>query len=86
MKNTDPRKSRFVVCVDNSDYQASLELHKIYRTMPDEEAEAEGDIRIMDESGEDYLYARDRFVSIRVPLAVRQSITQSYTCASTRPD
>jgi hypothetical protein len=49
---------RFVVCVDNTGYPASLELHKIYRVVPDEEAEADGDIRVVDESGEDYLYSQ----------------------------
>ena len=65
---------KFVVCVDNSDYPASLELHKIYRVIPDPDAQSDGDIRIMDESGEDYLYSRNRFVSIRPPAAVRKSL------------
>lgn len=46
--------SEFVVCINNSDYPSSLELHKIYRVITDKEAENEGDIRIIDESGEDY--------------------------------
>jgi hypothetical protein len=44
------------VCVDNTDYTASLELHKIYRVLPDRRVEADGDLRVIDESGEDYLY------------------------------
>ena len=44
------------VCIDNLDYPAALELHKIYRVIPDEEAALDGDIRVIDESGEDYLY------------------------------
>ena len=63
-KNTGPS---FVVCINNSEYPASLELHKIYRVLPDEEAAQEGDIRIIDESGEDYLYAAEWFVPINVP-------------------
>jgi len=47
------------------------------RTVSDEDAEAEGDIRIVDESGEDYLYSQDRFVPIRVPAVVRESFTTS---------
>jgi len=66
---------RFVVCIDNTDYAASLELHKIYQVVPDTEAEADGDIRVVDESGDDYLYSLDRFVPIRVPLAVRESLS-----------
>lgn len=68
----------FVVCVDNTDYPASLELHKIYRTLPDAEAEVDGDIRVVDESGEDYLYSQDRFVSIEVPEVVRKSLVHSH--------
>jgi hypothetical protein len=43
------------VCIENSGYPASLELHKIYRAVPDQDAAREGDLRIVDESGEDYL-------------------------------
>jgi hypothetical protein len=53
---------RFVVCIDNSDYEASLELHKIYPVIPDADAAQDGDLRIVDESGEDYLYSAGRFV------------------------
>ena len=67
---------RFVVCVDNTGYPASLERHKIYRVVPDEQAEADGDIRVVDESEEDYLYSQERFVPIRVPVAVRESLVQ----------
>ena len=67
-------KEKFVVCVDNLDYPASLERYKIYRVIPDAEARADGDIRIVDESGEDYLYSEDRFVSIRPPAVVRKSL------------
>ena len=55
---------RFVVCVRNEDYEASLELNEIYRTVPDTDAQRDGDIRIIDESGEDYLFSADRFVTI----------------------
>jgi hypothetical protein len=72
-----PRKSRarrFVVCVNNAGYPASLELHKIYRVLPDEDAETDGDIRVVDESGEDYLFSANRFVEIEPPLRVRRSL------------
>ena len=78
MTTSTHTKAQFVVCVDNCDYQASLELHKIYRTMPDEDAETDGDIRIVDESGEDYLYSQDRFVPIRVPSVVRESLVHAH--------
>ena len=76
MKTLHQKKPRFVVCVDNTGYQASLELHKIYRTVPDKEAEADGDIRVIDESGEDYLYSQDRFVPIRISAELEQSLAQ----------
>jgi hypothetical protein len=74
------RKSseRYVVCVNNSGCPASLELHKIYRTVPDADAQQDGDIRVVDESGEDYLYSQDRFVTIQVPAAVRESLAHSH--------
>ena len=43
---------KFAVCINNADYPASLELHKIYRVLPDEDAATHGDIRVVDESGE----------------------------------
>ena len=52
------------VCIDNADYPASLKLHKTYRVLPDEDAAADGDLRIVDESGEDYLYSADDFILI----------------------
>ena len=51
--------SQFAICVDNSEYPVALELHKVYRVLPDEEAALDGDLRIIDESGEDYLYPAD---------------------------
>lgn len=54
-------KPSFAVCVDNSEYPASLELHKIYRVLPDQDAERDGDLRVVDESDEDYLYPATYF-------------------------
>ena len=79
MMNTSRQAAqRFVVCVDNTGYPASLEQHKIYRVIPDEQAEADGDIRVVDESEEDYLYSQERFVPIRVPVAVRESLAHAH--------
>ena len=66
--------SLFAVCVNNTEYPASLELHKIYRVIPDEEAASEGDMRVIDESGEDYLYPAEWFVLVELPEAVEQSL------------
>ena len=77
MTTTRKGRERYVVCVDNADYPAALELHKIYRTVPDPDAESDGDIRVVDESGEDYLYSLDRFAPIRVPAMVRESLAHA---------
>lgn len=62
------------MCVENSAYPASLELHKIYRVLPDEDAALEGDLRIVDESGEDYLYPAAWFAAVDLPRRVRTSL------------
>jgi len=77
MKKQKEKETRFAVCVNNADYPASLELHKIYRVLPDDEAELDGDIRVVDESGEDYLYPAEWFVPIELPQAVEKSLLQA---------
>ena len=68
-------QSHFVVCIENSGYQASLELHKIYQRIDDPTAERDGFVRVVDESGEDYLYPLRFFVPISVPEAVERSFS-----------
>ena len=53
----------FVICIDNSDYPASLERRKLYRVLADDPAREAGYIRVVDESGEDYLYPSSCFIS-----------------------
>ena len=65
---------QFAVCINNTEYPASLELHKIYRVIPDEVAINDGDLRIIDESGEDYLYPADWFVIVELPQKVEESL------------
>ena len=65
--NTQPQ---FAVCIDNEDYPASLELRKIYRVLPDKKGAKHGLIRVVDESGEDYLYPERFFVPIKLPQAL----------------
>jgi hypothetical protein len=64
----------FAVCINNSGYPASLELHKIYRVLRDNDAAVDGDVRVVDESGEDYLYPADWFAPIDLPRRVRASL------------
>jgi hypothetical protein len=82
MRESARRSPQFVVCVDNTAYPASLELHKIYRVVPDADAAADGDIRVIDESGEDYLYPASYFSPITVPASVRKSLRKAEQCAA----
>ena len=66
-----------MVCVRNEGHEASLERNKIYSVLPDDEAARDGDLRVVDESGEDYLFSADRFVAIEVPAAVRASLLKA---------
>jgi len=77
MLETKKIEPEFVVCLKNEGYAASLERHKIYRVLRDPEAEKDGDLRIIDESGEDYLYPKDWFVLIDVPDAVEASLLRT---------
>ena len=77
MINAKQKISEFVVCINNTDYYASLELHKIYCVLSDKDAEKEGDIRLIDESGEDYLYPSTLFIPIQVPRPVENSLLQA---------
>ena len=68
---------KFAVCINNTEYPASLELHKIYRVVADEEATREGDLRVVDESGEDYLYPAAWFVPVELPPRIRGSLLRT---------
>jgi hypothetical protein len=65
---------KFVVCLDNEGYLASLEIGKLYRIIPDEEAEKLGGLRIIDEDGEDYFYDAEMFCPLQVPPIVAQTL------------
>jgi hypothetical protein len=64
--------TNYVVCVDNAGHPASLELRKIYQVLSDPRAEQDGFLRVIDESGEDYLYPSRYFVPISVPEAAEK--------------
>ena len=68
---------QFAVCVDNDGYEASLERNKIYVVLLDKDAERDGDLRVVDESGEDYLFAAKRFVAVELPLEVQVSVRRA---------
>ena len=72
MKKTAKPAAHFVVCLNNEGYPASLEVGKLYRFIPDKDAEAEGLIRVIDESGEDYAFDADRFHPVHLPATVEK--------------
>ena len=65
---------RLVICVDNSGYEVSLERRKIYVFIPDAKAERTGHIRVIDESGSDYLYPKGAFLEVALPQPIRRAI------------
>lgn len=69
---TESTQTQFAVCIANDGYPASLELRKIYRILPDEKGDKHGLIRVIDESGEDYLYPENFFVPIKLPQALKE--------------
>ena len=71
---SDHQQTRFVVCVANDSCE-DLEVRKIYQTVPDESAAQDGLVRIVDESGEDYLYPASLFLGIELPQAVEKALT-----------
>jgi hypothetical protein len=70
-------KRRFVVCVRNTGYPASLEVRKIYTSVPDRSAEAHGMLRVVDESGEDYLYPAKFFMAVQLPQPLRSALQRT---------
>lgn len=70
----DAETIQFVVCLKNEGYPASLEVGKLYRTIPDGEAEKLGGLRVVDEDGEDYLYDAEMFCLLQVPPIVAQTL------------
>ena len=65
----------FVVCVNNDDYPTSLEVRKIYHAIEDKEAETHNFLRVVDESGEDYLYPAHYFMALPLPGEVEEALT-----------
>lgn len=74
MRSEGKPTTDFAVCIKNLGYEASLEVGKLYRVVPDEEAASRSYIRVIDESGEDYGYSASRFFPIEVPLALQRAL------------
>jgi hypothetical protein len=71
------RDTGFVICIENEGFEVSLEKRKVYRQLPDQPTTEDKLIRVIDESGEDYLYPSDLFVPIIVPRAASQAFDEA---------
>jgi len=71
---TEPREEpRFALCVENRDCE-DLEMRKLYRILADDAAAKEGYVRVVDDSGEDYLYPQSYFVPVELPRKARDAM------------
>ncbi len=69
-------KTQFAICIKNDDYPASLQLWKVYRILPDEKGKRHNMIRVIDESGEDYLFSANYFVPVELPQAAKSALLE----------
>ena len=74
MSETSLNAAKLVVCIKNTGYEVSLERRKIYSILPDPKAKKNKMIRVVDESGEDYLFPEEYFLSVALPPAIRQAL------------
>ena len=78
----DQQISSYVLCIDDGGYPESLEVRKVYEVLPDERAATNNYIRVIDETGEDYLYPKKYFVSIELPPEVARVLPRETTTRS----
>jgi hypothetical protein len=74
MKEEKKLEHLIAICIDNSDYEMSLERRKVYPVLPDADAERDNYVRIVDETGEDYLFPASRFVFLSVPVEIQEAV------------
>jgi hypothetical protein len=68
---------QFVICIENKGYDVSLEKRKLYEVLPDRQAEALGQLRVKDESGEDYLYPKELFIAVKLPASAEKAVIEA---------
>ena len=68
------RPTRFALCLNNEGYKSSLEVGKLYRVVQDKQAAAHGLIRVIDESGDDYAFAANRFHPMELPATIKKTL------------
>ena len=81
MRRVEPQ---FVVCVKNRQYDASLELRKLYQVLPDDDGAKHKQLRVIDESGEDYLYPEDYFIPVHLPQSSERAVWLTAALTSNR--
>ena len=74
---TTTTSHQLVICIKNEDYPASLEMRKIYEAIPDSVAKTHGQIRMIDESGEDYLYPKEYFIPVSFPQNIEDAVIKA---------
>ncbi|HVF48790.1 MAG TPA: hypothetical protein VNA19_01810 [Pyrinomonadaceae bacterium] len=74
MKRKHTAETLLAICIDNTDYEMSLERRKVYPVLPDADAEQHNYVRVIDETGEDYLFPASRFVLINVTADVERAV------------
>ena len=77
MNTSNEPEQAFAICIRNDDYEASLEMRKIYQVIPDVEAASHHLLRVIDESGDDYLYPDEFFMLVELPEAVRKALVRA---------
>ncbi len=77
MKIYNASEQGFAICIRNDDYEASLDIRKIYQVIPDLEAASHHLLRVIDESGDDYLYPDEFFMLVELPEAVRKALVRA---------
>lgn len=77
MRKTNVASARLVICVENKGYAVSLEKRKIYVALVDLQAAKHGYVRVIDESGEDYLYPKRFFLSVTLPQSIRKAVLKA---------
>lgn len=70
------RVNHYVICVSNQNYPASLELRKLYPVLEDTFAAEHGMLRVIDESGEDYLFPSEYFVRVELPASIEKTLAK----------
>ncbi len=74
---TTTTSHQLVICIKNDDYPASLEKRKIYEVISDSVAKSHGQIRVIDESGEDYLYPQEYFIPVSLPRNIEDAVIKA---------